>query len=153
MSGVDDFNFVNTSTTPVTAINWWGTVSSADMFKRNFYIAIYNDLGGLPDLTSFVWWDSVKLKNVVPQGVDCYGKKVYKFFADIKALNLPTGHLWIQISEDDGLSTNPGQPDFWWSAHQPVLVNKAVQLDFFASPSYLIDPFNGQQDDLAFEIL
>lgn len=154
MDDFDIFGSVFGSSTPVTAINWWGAVSGNDMLKRNFYIAIHPDVGGQPDLNYFVWWSSVKLKNAVPQGVDCNGKKIYKFFADIKSLNLPDGHYWIQISEDDAVSSNPGQPDFWWSSRQPVQLNNAIQLDFFASISQLTtDPFNGQPDDLAFEIL
>lgn len=151
---MDDFYIINDVL--ISTIVYWGTVEDYSQLGRPMYYAVYKDNGHCqPDLDSIVWKDCLKPK-YERFDYDCEGRLVFRFKQALNPFNYlyPGGQkLWLQISEDDNESANPGRPEFAWSAHQRVNLCPALQVDY-AGNIYqpLVDPCNGRKDDLAFEL-
>ncbi len=155
MIALDDFE-VTTHYVTLNTIVYWGTVRTGQQLGRPMYYAIYKDNGNCqPALSSLVWKDCLRPTYEFVDG-DCLNQRVWRFKQALNSLNLPTltyGHYWLQISEDDSNSATPGVPEFSWSSHQRFNLCPAVQVDsngVMYQP--LIDPCNGDIDDLAFEL-
>lgn len=152
----DDFKI--TQPTSVKSISYWGWVSNAAQLGRTFRIAIHTDNPAACRPTTTVVWQYC---GVIPQraaiGPDCTGKMVWRFNLPVPTanpLNLPPGKYWITVAEDDMLSIRPGAvPDFFWSSFQPTRLCPAIAYNWNNTVNQpLIDPCNGQRDDLAFNL-
>ncbi|MBX3119496.1 MAG: hypothetical protein KF784_10545 [Fimbriimonadaceae bacterium] len=155
LMALDDF-MVNHHYVTLNTIVYWGTVTNFAQLGRPMFYAIYKDNGNCqPDLNSMVWRDCLRPDWEFVDG-DCQNMRVFRFKQALTVGNLPFltfGKYWLQISEDDSQSANPNVPEFAWSSHQPVNLCPAVQFDSTgAIIQPLIDPCNGQKDDLAFEL-
>jgi hypothetical protein len=61
---------------------------------------------------------------------------------------------WLQISEDDADSANPGFDDFRWSGRRPQNLCPALQVDVEGQPhGPLTDACDQQTVDLSFRLL
>lgn len=152
---LDDF-MVNHHYVTLNTIVYWGTVRDYNQLGRPMYYAIYKDNGNCqPALDSLVWRDCLKPDWEFVDG-DCQNMRVFRFKQALNMSNLPFlyfGKYWLQISEDDAESANPGLPEFAWSSHQQVNLCPAVQVDSLGTIFQpLVDPCNGRRDDLAFEL-
>lgn len=150
----DDFAF--TAPTPINGFRWWGTVTMPAQRFRRYRIHIYADNGMCgPNLATAFYTACVVPTNVVFAGVDCMGRNVFQFSYALPGPFpiLPAGRYWLEIAEDDASSVVVGAPDFAWSAHQPVNMCPALQRNAAGAIFQpLVDPCNGANDDLAFQI-
>jgi hypothetical protein len=117
MGVVDDF--VATGRV-VKRVYWWGTPIRAEQLKYPFLIAFYkNDPSGAckPDLSRVIYQCVQAKAGTV--GVDCTGKKIWRFVADLPFwfVGAAREKYWIQISEVDEKSLRPGYVDFKWAFH------------------------------------
>ncbi len=117
---LDDFQC--TATGPITWLTWSGDLPNgpAQRFKR-FYIRIWSHTfspctpcgnPGAPVSPIYcVQPHSIKL------GLNCDGKRVWGFWAPLTPPFTQTDgtHYWLQVSEIDDESINPGLVDFRWS--------------------------------------
>lgn len=151
-------DFVSASTTNLTLVAWWGNVTSAAQAARPYYVAIYNNLPGacFPDITPGPIYQACVnpvIHNVV--GSDCQGIPVVRFAAPLPGTGFAATagtKYWIQISEDDASSVNPGVPDFRWSSHFGIVGCPAVQIN---SAGVANSPLQGcgALNDMAFAII
>lgn len=137
-------------------IDWWGTLSSPNMWQRPVYIAIYRNTPGAckPDTTAPIWRICLKPKDFSFQGNDCTGRQVFRFFGILPApVTLPANtNLWIQISEDDRQSWRFGLQDFGWSEARPLRNCPAMTLSGAGAFGPIVNPCDGASADLAFAI-
>lgn len=160
---VDDW--MCTKQGPLVRIDWWGWLSSPAQATRPFYIAVYADNNCQPFITNLplcrfcVVPDVVRLvsRDCDPIPGTTGTHPIYFLSAGIPVgacsqFGSPTApqHLWIQISEADQESIRPGLEDFRWAGRRPVQVCPAVQFPPMIQP--LIDPCDGQIDDLSFRL-
>lgn len=148
-AAADDFKFSDNYA--VRHFRWWGTVSTPLQLNRLYYIAIYEEGGCKPG-------KRILQRCLIPQtvaiGVDCTGKTVYRFTASLAApVNIPAGRYWFRVAESDADSVNIGMVDFQWSANRPIRGCEAGFHDAAGWNSPLIDPCDGNRDDLAFCLL
>lgn len=135
-------------------LRWWGVLLAPEQAEdRHYYIAIYEDNGNCrPD--TLVYEACVKPKTQWID-VDCTGLDVYSFRARIPAFTVQAGQrYWLQISEDDSDSANPGFDDFRWSGRQPVNACPALQVDVEGQPhGPLRDACDDAVVDLSFSLI
>lgn len=144
----DDFGFGQSGT--LLGVRWWGVIFDRDQIGRPYYVAIYSDVDCHPG-------DLLLEACVVPQNQvtasDCNDGHVCGAFAPLPPFPIAAGQrYWLQISEDDEASANPGFDDFAWSGRQPVRGCRALQSKGGTEFQALADACNGQRDDLSFEV-
>ncbi|MFO0972555.1 MAG: hypothetical protein U1A27_03820 [Phycisphaerae bacterium] len=112
----------------ITWVRWWGVVSSNAQRFRQYHIAVWshNTATCRPNAVLQFWCVTPTSVRV---GTDCNNRKVFKFEAALApAFVQTTGtHYWLQISEIDDVSVNPGAEDFRWSSHRPIGNCAAIQ--------------------------
>ncbi|HEY0867750.1 MAG TPA: hypothetical protein VGE01_10240 [Fimbriimonas sp.] len=114
---VDDFI---ASGKTVKTVVFWGTVSYLAQVQYPFLIAFRKNNPTQtcrPYMTTFIY-QCVPVR-ATQAGVDCYGRKVMKFVAQLPFwfIGASGEKYWIQISERDDQSVRPGYNDFRWSFH------------------------------------
>lgn len=139
---------------PVARITWWGTLTADAQRTRRFYFAIYTHTSPTSCKPAQKVWQAC----VTPSAssyvtTDCKQRRVYKFEARFPTpFKQVTGtRYWLQISEADEESAQPGKEDFRWSAHRPIVKCRALQrnnLNVIITP--LKDECDQKEDDLAF---
>lgn len=142
---------------PVTKIDWWGTLTNPAQASKRFYVAIYKHD---PATNKPAMGSLIAKTCVVPQAVyvttDCRQMRVFKFTAKFPVgwFNQTAGqHYWLQISEADKESAKVLAEDFRWSGRRPIKFAPAVQ---FAASGAFITPLKDLcdqiRDDLSFNI-
>ena len=151
----DDFVSANTLTLHVLA--WWGNVSTPTQLTRPYYVAIYNTIPGacLPDIASGPIYHACVIPVLTSlAGTDCTGHNVYVFVSHLPSGGFPAVagvKYWLQISENDNLSVNPGVDDFRWSGHFGPVMCPALQITSFGTINQPLQGC-GALNDLAFGI-
>jgi len=145
----DDFGF--TANGQVIRLRWWGVLLAQAQIGRTYHIAIYNDANCTPDAMLYQTC-------IVPQtqfvAFNCRNQRTFRFESAIPAFPVVAGQrYWLQISEDDAASANPGADDFLWSGRQPVRGCPALWSFGNGEFTKLTDPCNQNTSDLSFEIL
>ncbi len=145
----DDFGFHKSGN--VVGVKWWGELFDSNQVGRPYYIAFYTDSQCRPDTLIY---ETCVVPEVKFTGVDCTGANVCTFRAPLAGFTAAAKQrYWIQISENDAQSANPGQDDFRWSSHQPIRGCPAVQSGGDGEFHPIIDPCNQKHEDMAFELL
>ena len=150
---MDDFVFDQDGV--LDFVRWWGEMFDPDQFflPRQYYIAIYEDEDCQPG--ALVHRECV-VPSVVFVGTDCNGGFVIEFISALTGGFKVEGgkRYWLQISEDDDDSANPGAvEDFRWSGHRRIRGCDALQVDTDGNVvAPLIDPCDNEPVDLAFEL-
>lgn len=138
---------------PIIRVGWWGEVSVPEQAYREYYIAIYLDNGNCePGDLLYTACVTPRAKVV---GHNCNGTRVWRFTAPLPNPFTQTEgeHYWLQISENDELSVEPGVAEFRWSAHRPIEKCRAVLIDAAGTTiSPLINSCDDREDDLAFAL-
>lgn len=152
MIALDDW--VARANSPITRLDWWGTLSTPEQGKRKYYIAIYkhDPATKKPAIGSLLFRDCVT-PTAEPVGVDCKSMRVYKLMAKLtKPFYQKKGvQYWLQISESDADSYKVGVEDFRWSGTRPIRFLPAVQAKSAAAISQpILDLCDQKPDDLAF---
>lgn len=139
---------------PIKRITWWGTLNAEAQRTKRYYFAIYTHTSPTSCKPANLVWKAC----VAPTAssyvmTDCKQRRVFKFETRFPApFNQITGtRYWLQISEIDDESAQPGKEDFRWSPHRPIVKCRALQkntLNAIITP--LKDECDGKEDDLAF---
>jgi len=146
---MDDFAF--SASGRAVRLRWWGVLTNTAQVGRPYYIAIYKDSNCTP---ATLIYKACVTPAVVAVQPDCTNQRVFRFDTPIPAVALTGGQrYWLQISENDAASSNPGADDFFWSGRQPVRKCRALSTSDYITYTPLTDSCNGQPDDLSFAIL
>ena len=141
-------DFLCTQSGPITWVTWSGDLPNgpAQRFRR-FYIRIWGHTNspctpcGNPAVPVSpiycVQPHSIKL------GMNCDAKQVWGFWAPLSPPFTQTAgtHYWLQISEIDDESINPGLVDFRWSTYHPF--DSAFDADPTCPAMFLVPPSPG----------
>lgn len=135
----------------LVGMRWWGVLLNGAQIGHPYYIAIYSDVDCQPgDLL----YETCLVPQTRPVGIDCLNQRVFEFRTPMPAFGVEAGkRYWLQISEADALSAQPGVNDFLWSGHQPVVGCRALQTPDYVTYRPLTDPCNQRTSDLAFDLL
>jgi len=143
----------------ITTVQWWGVVSTPAQRTRHYYIAIWSNSAAACRPNVRIYQACVTPTSIAV-GTDCRQRIVYRFTAPLPVpyfIQTTGTHYWLQVSEDDAGSVNPGAPDFRWSSHLPISpapLCPAVQLNgggVFTQP--ILDDCNPPvATDLAFRL-
>ena len=136
----------------IVRLRWWGEILDPEQLgPRRYYVAIYSDQDCAPDE---LLYETCVVPQVRPVQLDCRETPVFHFRAPIPFFEIEANtRYWLQISEDDSDSANPGQDDFLWSGRRPLRACPAVQMDAAGSVySPLIDPCFQTPNDLSFAL-
>ncbi len=134
----------------LTQVRWWGTLATTAQVGRPYYIAIRRDNGNCQP--AGVLWQACVVPQAVSAGVDCQGRRVFRFTAAVPAFAVAAGQkYWLQISEADDRSARPGVEDFRWSGRRPVRFCPAAQINAAGGIIQpLPDACDGARNDLSF---
>jgi len=150
-------DWIATVNSPVTKIEWWGTLTNPAQASKMFFVAIYKHD---PATNKPAMGSLIAQRCVVPQavyvGTDCKGMRVFKFTAKFAVgwFNQTAGqHYWLNVSESDKESAKQLVEDFRWSGRRPIKNAPAVQFTSAGTfiPS-LVDVCDNLRDDLSFNI-
>lgn len=144
----DDFQCRGGGT--LTHVRWWGTLATGAQIGKPYYLAIRRDNGNCQP--AGVLWQACVVPQAVSVGVDCQGRRVFRFTAAVPAFAVVPGQkYWLQISEADDVSARPGIEDFRWSGRRPLRFCPAGQINAAGGILQpLPDPCDGAPDDLSF---
>ena len=146
---MDDFAF--SASGQAIRLRWWGVLTNTAQVGRPYYIAMYKDSNCTP---ATLIYKACVTPRVVAVQPDCTNQRVFRFDTPIPAVALSGGQrYWLQISENDAASSNPGADDFFWSGRRPVRKCRALTTTDYVTYVPLVDSCTGQPDDLSFEIL
>ena len=145
-----------TVNSPITRIDFWGTLTNPLNVSKPYYFAVYknNPATNKPLMPTPIWKTCM-----TPQGVyqttDCKQMRVYRFTARFPLSNcfkqVAGERYWLQISEADKESAKLNFEEFRWSGRRPIVNFPAVQYTAAGAfvPS-LIDVCDNLRDDLSF---
>lgn len=123
---MDDFQY--SSTTIIKRIRWWGVVldPNQQQLTKRFYIAIWGNTtaagpcaAGCNPTQVLNFW--CLQPSYVYAGLDCQGRKVYRFSVCLPAPGFTAiggNKYWLQVSEIDSESARTGVEDFRWSGYR-----------------------------------
>lgn len=149
LASMDDFEINRDGR--LLGMRWWGVLFTGAQYERPYYIAIYSDVDCKPgDLL----YRTCVVPRVRPVGIDCNNQRVFEFRTAVPAFTVEANkRYWLQISEDDRASAQPGANDFLWSGHQPIKGCRALTTPNYIDYRPLVDPCNDRPSDLAFDLL
>lgn len=147
---VDDW--ICGATGPLLRLHWWGTLNTPLQSTRPFYVAIYAHTPGScqPTFTQRLYQTCLVPDYRKYVGTDCQQRRVYRMSGvlSVPFTQVQGTHYWLQISEADAESVQPGIENFRWSGHLPIQNCEAASAFPFVQP--LRDPCNQQPVDLSF---
>ena len=149
-------DFVSPTTSNLTVLVYWCNVSTPAQLNKPVHISVYPNTPGacFPDFTVTVYTACFVPAITGLAGTDCLGRKVWRC-----AVLLPSGGInvipgqsyWLQLSEDDASSMNPGVDDWKWCGHFTNVNCPAFQI---APSGVTVNPLTGCGAimDLAFRL-
>jgi hypothetical protein len=145
----DDFTIAGGT---VTSLRWWGSSQNfqfADLTNiTGFDVAIYGDLGGVPDAGNLLYHSQPALAGltITPTGGLSVSNAIqYQFDLNIAPLNLAGGTYWFSVG---GLLSNNFGDTFVWNVSS---TGNAANASFFYPNSGWIA--FAPSDNMAFEII
>ncbi len=149
-------DFVSASTSNLTILVYWCNVSSPAQLNKPVSVTVYPNTPGacFPDFTVTVYSACVVPSIRTNVGTDCLGRKVWRCISFLPSGGMtvvPGQSYWLQLSEDDSSSINPGVDDWKWCGHFGNVNCPAFQL----APSGIMNsPLLGcgAVNDLAFAL-
>jgi hypothetical protein len=153
---LDDFGLQQATT--LSRVTWWGELLCPTQAQRNaqaariYYIAIYPQIPGACRPSAVPIYEACVNPDDFQQiGQDCTNRVVYSMTAPLPGNPaLAAGKYWLQISEDDADSVGPGQVNFRWSAHRPIVNCRALRTNNLMNFAGLNDACDNLPNDLAF---
>ncbi|MGH7244457.1 MAG: hypothetical protein ACREJD_13685 [Phycisphaerales bacterium] len=145
----DDFTIAGGT---ATALRWWGSSQNFQFAGLNnftgFDVAIYGDLGGVPDAGNVIYHSAPALAGltITPTGNLSVNNAIqYQFDLNIAPLNLAGGKYWFSVG---GLLVNPNGDTFVWDVSSTG--NNANASFFYPNSGWIA--FN-PSSNMAFEVI